>query len=124
MRAIMGTLLLAAGMCLAVPAVADEKGGALALISVDAGKDGIEVVGTALALAAGAFTGEMVIDRKGGAGTVSTRQSRDLTLAAGERADIARVGVSYAAGDRLTVTVKLTRDGATVAQATLSTGEN
>ncbi len=124
MREITGKLLLAAGMCLTVPAEADEKSGALALISVNAGEDGIEVVGTALAIEAGAFKGEMVVDRKGSSGTVSTRQSRDVTLAAGDQADIARVGVSYRAGDQLTVTVTLTRDGALVSEATLSAAEN
>lgn len=124
MRQITGKLLLAAGMSLAMPAHADDMGGALALIGVNTGKDGIEVVGTALAIEAGVFKGEMVIDRKGASGTVSTRQSRDLTLAAGDQADIARVGVSYRTGDQLTVTVKVTRDGVLISEATLSTAEN
>lgn len=124
MSGITAKVLLVAGICLTVPAEADEKGGALALISVNAGADDLEVIGTALAIEAGDFTGEMVIDRKGASGTVSTRQSRDVTLGAGDQADIARVAVSYRTGDELTVTVRLTRDGALISQATLSTAEN
>ena len=97
-------------------------GVALALIDVEARADGIEIVGSALAIEAGTFEGEMVIDRKGASGSVATRQSRDFVLSAGERSDIARVGVSYQAGERLSVTVTLRRDGNTVSEATLSTG--
>jgi hypothetical protein len=121
--------VLAAGLCmvggiLSEPSHASDESSALALIGVDMRDDGIEVVGTALAAEAGAFKGEMVIDRRGASGSVSTRQSRDVVLAAGEQADIARVAVSYRPGDRLSVTLTLTRDGAVVSKATLSTAEN
>lgn len=106
------------------PSLAGEESGALALIGVDVRGDGIELVGTVLAAEAGAFKGEMVIERLGASGSVSTRQSRDVILAAGERADIARVAVSYQTGDRLNVILTLTRDGAFVSKATLSTAEN
>lgn len=130
MSAIWGrSLLLAFGVCLAggflsEPVRAGEESVALALIEVNARADGIEVVGTALAVEAGAFKGEMVIDRRGASGSVSTRQVREINLAAGEKADIARVGVSFQTGDRLSVTVTLTRDGAIVSEASLSVPEN
>ena len=121
-------LLISAGMLLpggplAEPARAGDESAALALIGVETSDGGIEVVGSAVAVESGTFDGEMVIDRQGASGSVSTRQSRNLVLSAGERADIARVGVSYQAGDRLSVTVTLKRDGAIVSQATLSTAE-
>lgn len=103
------------------PSHAGDEGVALALIGVESRADGIEIVGSALAVEAGAFQGEMVIDRQGASGSVSTRQARDFVLAAGERSDIARVGVSYRPGERLRVTVTLRRDGGTVSEATLST---
>lgn len=100
---------------------AGEESAALALIGVEMRADSIEVVGSALAVEAGTFEGEMVIDRQGASGSVSTRQVRDFVLAAGEQSDIARVGVSYRAGERLRVTVTLRREGSTVSEATLST---
>lgn len=121
--------LLAAGLVLSgavvsEPAQAGEGSAALALIGINTRDGSIEVVGGALAVEAGAFLGEMVIDRQGASGTVSTRQSREFILATGEEADIARVGVSYRPGDRLTVTVTLRREGVVVSEATLSTAEN
>lgn len=121
--------LLAAGLILSGATMSEfahagEQSVALALIGVNARDGGIEVVGGALAVEAGAFLGEMVIDRQGASGTVSTRQSREVILATGEQADIARVGVSYRPGDRLTVTVILRRDGVVVSEATLLTAEN
>lgn len=110
-----------AGIVLAEPLVAGE---ALALVDVDIREQGIEVVGTAVAITSGEYQGEMIIDRKGRSGSVSTRQSRDIALSAGERADIARVGVSFQPGDKVTVTVVLRRDGSLISQAILSTGEN
>jgi hypothetical protein len=110
-----------AGIVLAEPLVAGE---ALALVDVDIREQGIEVVGTAVAITSGEYQGEMIIDRKGRSGSVSTRQSRDIALSAGERADIARVGVSFQPGDKVTVTVVLRRDGSLISQAVLSTGEN
>jgi len=121
--------LLAAGLALSgaamsEPALAGEESAALALIGVNARDGSIEVVGGALAVEAGTFLGEMAVDRQGATGTVSSRQSREVTLATGEEADIARVGVSYTPGDRLTVTVILKREGIVVSQASLSTAEN
>jgi len=113
--------LLGAG-ALSETSSAGGESAALALVSVETRADGIEIVGSALAVEAGTFEGEMVIDRQGASGSVSTRQARDFVLAAGERSDIARVGVSYQAGERLRVTVTLRRDGNTVSETTLSTG--
>ncbi len=103
---------------------AGDAGGAIALIGVTGRDGGIELVGSALAVEGGTFRGDMVIDRRGAGGSVSTRQAGEVVLAPGERADIARVEVSYQPGDRLDVTVTLTRDGVFVAQTTLSTSEN
>jgi hypothetical protein len=101
---------------------AEQPGQALALIEVNVEGDSMEIVGSALALTAGQLSGEMIINRKGSAGSVSTRQGRELTLATGERIDIARVGISHRAGDQLSITVTLKRDGNVVAESTLNTG--
>lgn len=101
---------------------AEQTGQALALIEVTSRGDNMEIVGSALALTAGQFSGEMVINREGASGSVSTRQGRELTLDTGERTDIARVGVSHQAGDRLSITVTLKRDGNVVAETTLDAG--
>jgi hypothetical protein len=124
MRKVAGQVLLMAGVCLSGSAHAGENDGALAVISVNPQDSGIEVVGSVLAIDAGLYRGELIIDRQGASGKVSTRQAREVTLAAGATADIARVGISYNSGDDLTVTVKLTRDGAVISRATLSTAEN
>lgn len=99
---------------------AEEGSHALALIDVAMQGDSIEIVGSALALTSGQFSGEMTISRKGASGTVSTRQGRELDLAAGAKADIARVSVSHQTGDLLSVTLTLSRDGAVIARSTLS----
>lgn len=120
-------LLPALSACVLSSALAEpaqSASTALALISVEAHDGNIQLIGSALALEASAFSGEMVIDRRGDAGSVSTRQARDFNLAAGEKADIARVGVSYRPGDRLDVTVTLTHNGAIISQTRLSNPEN
>lgn len=97
------------------------NGVAVPLIGVTSNDAGIEIVGTALALRAGGFSGDMVISRQGKAGSVSTRQGRKFDLQAGEQAQIARVSISYEPGDRVLVTVTVSRNGEIVAETTLKT---
>lgn len=93
---------------------------ALAFIDLRYTPGGIEVAGKALAVSDIQLTGEMTISRKGAGGSVSTRQGSELTMAAGESAEIARVNVSYQAGDQIEVRVVLSQDGAVVAESTLT----
>ena len=103
---------------------ARAESGAFALIEVNARDGGIEIAASALALTAGEYDAEMVIDRRGAGGTVSTRQGRKLSLGDGETGDISRVGVSYQVGDSLVVTVTVKRDGIVIAESTLSAPKN
>lgn len=96
---------------------------AFAFIDLRYTDNGIEVLGKALAVADIQVKGEMTISRKGASGSVSTRQGSDLSIAAGKSAEIARVNVSYQAGDQIEVKVILSRDGKIIAQSSLSTGD-
>ena len=68
-------------------------------------------------------SGELVISRKGQAGTVSSQQGGTFEIGAGQVTDVARVSVSYSDGDRLDVTLTLSRDGNIISRSTLSTEE-
>lgn len=107
-------------------AQADEANGgsALALVVVEPSESGLEIVGRALAIVTGTVSGEMVIDRRGASGTVSTRQGREIELKAGQTGDIARVGVSFEPGDVLDVSVILSKNGNEIARSSLTTSGN
>lgn len=94
----------------------------LAFIDLNYTDNGIEVLGKALAVSDVHVKGKMTISRKGASGTVSTSQGSGLTIAAGKSAEIARVNVSYHAGDRIEVIVVLSQDGKIIAESSLSTG--
>jgi hypothetical protein len=95
---------------------------ALAFIDLRYTDNGIEVLGKALAIADIQVKGEMTISRKGAAGSVSTRQGSDLSMTKGQSAEIARVNVSYQAGDQIEVKVVLSQNGNILAQSSLKTG--
>lgn len=105
-------------------AASDGSPSAVATIDIAPSESGIEIVGGALAIAPARLTGEIVINRSGKSGTVSTRQSSELDLDAGETGDIARNGISFDEGDRLEVTVTLSVDGEVVSTSRLETGGN
>lgn len=102
-------------------AASGEMPTALAIISIQPRDGGIEIAASALAVTAGELTGELIINRKGGSGTVSTRQSRKLDLAAGESEYIARTGVNFAKGDKLEVNVTLMKGDLLIAESSLTT---
>lgn len=114
-------LVALAALCPLPAAGADQA--ALAVIDVVGTPGGIEVVGRAVALTDAKLSGRMSISRQGASGTVSTSQGSELDISAGESADIARVGISFQAGDRLEVTLVLTREGEVVSEAVLRTGQ-
>lgn len=113
-----------AGLATTLPGAATAAGAAIAVIDVVKTEGGIEIVGKALAMTDTKISGEMVISRKGASGSVSTRQGSDFDLTEGQSVDIARVGVSYAGGDRLEITVTLKQDGVVIAETALSTTGN
>jgi hypothetical protein len=115
-------MLPAALMLAFLPGAEAAPGAALAVISLDQSGDNLQIVGQALGLADATVSGEMTISRKGKAGSVTTKQGGKVEVAAGKRADIARVGVSFAAGDFLEIRLVLMQDGNIIAQSTVSTG--
>lgn len=119
-------LALAAFMAVAAVstvAAAGSDAAVLPMIELRHVGGNLEIVGKALALSDANVSGELVISRSGEGGTVSTRQGGNLELAAGQLANVATVSVSYAGGDRLDVTLTLSRDGSIVARSVLSTKE-
>lgn len=109
------------GMAAMAPMPADA-GSAIAIIHVAATKDGIRVVGQALALADAKISGELSVSRKGASGSVTSRQGGELAITAGQTADLAQIGVSYSKGDLLEVRLVLTEGGSIVSVTTLKTG--
>jgi hypothetical protein len=103
-----------------MPALA---GSAIAVINVTPTKDGIQIVGQALALVDAKISGELSISRTGQAGSVTTKQGGELSISAGQTGDIARVGVSYKTGDLLDVSLILKQDGVIISTTTLKAGE-
>jgi hypothetical protein len=119
-------LVLAAFMSLAaVPTIAAAGGdnAILPMIELRHVDGSLEIVGKALALSDSNVSGELVINRSGQAGMVSSRQGGNLELAAGQVANVAKVNLSYAEGDKLDVTLTLSRNGSVVARSILSTEE-
>ena len=116
------SIILAALIGASAPTVGHAAdSAALAFIDLNRTDSGIEIAGRVLALTSVQVKGEMTISRKGSAVSVSTRQGSDLTLAAGQSADVARVNVSFQPGDAIDVTVVLSQDGKIISQTTLTT---
>jgi len=103
-------------------ALAGDASCAFAIIDVQPAEAGVTVAARAFALAPLDVEAEMVIERKGKSGTVSTRQGRHLSLQPGTVEDIARTGVNFNDGDIIAVTVLLKRDGVVLAESTMSAG--
>ena len=121
-RRLAGAGVLVASLAAGGAVHADEaSGAALASVLVTPTQTGIEVVGRIIALASGTYAGAMAIERSGTAGTVSSGQSGEVTLGAGEAGEIARVGLSMAEGDRISVTLEVMRDESVVARASSET---
>lgn len=119
-------ILAAAFMSVAsVPTIAAADGdtSVLPMIELRHVDGGLEIAGKALALSESNVSGELVINRSGQGGTVSSQQGGTLELAAGQVADVAKVNLSYADGDKLDVTLTLRRNGIFIARSTLSTEE-
>lgn len=97
-------------------------GAAVTVIDIERSAHGVDIVGRAVAFEPGLYRGEMTISRQGASGSVSTRQSREFELAAGETGSIARVGVSHSPGDKLEVTIVLTQNGSVISRSSLTAG--
>lgn len=121
MKSMSLVLSSAIGMAVLAP-MAAHAGSAIAIIHVDTTKDGIRVVGQALALADAKISGELSVSRKGASGAVTSRQGGELDIAAGQTADLAQIGVSYNKGDLLEVRLVLSERGSIVSVTTLKTG--
>lgn len=94
-----------------------------AVIDIQPAESGIIISGKAFALSPIKVEAEMVIERKGKSGTVSTRQSRALDLQPGTTEDIARTGVNFGDGDTVAVTILLKHEGVIVAESTTTAGQ-
>ncbi|WP_099864397.1 curli-like amyloid fiber formation chaperone CsgH [Pararhizobium haloflavum] len=114
-------IMVLAGLMAAGQLAHADEGPALAAVSIEPGDGGVTIVGRATALEGGRYEARMVIEKSGTSGRTSTRQGAHLDLAAGESADVARVGLSLQAGDSLAVTVEVMEDGAVVSRATTQT---
>ncbi|SKA26824.1 curli-like amyloid fiber formation chaperone CsgH [Consotaella salsifontis] len=115
--------LLAAGLLSAAGAAAHagQSGSALATIAIEPTDTGVRLTGKAVALAAVSLDAKMTIERTGTAGRTATSQGGAFQLKAGERADVASVGLSMAPGDRLSVELVLSVDGQPIARSVVET---
>ena len=82
-RSLLWSSLVGLAALAPVPALA---GSAIAVINVTPTKDGIQIVGQALALVDAKISGELSISRKGQAGSVTTKQGGELPSPRGRRA--------------------------------------
>lgn len=119
----MGAVMLglaATSPALPAPAV---PGAALAQITLEPNSSGsVTIVAEAIAFADIVAQAELKVERRGAAGQVVSSQSRTVDLTAGERATIARLDVSLAVGDQLTVSATISDQGTIISTATVSTG--
>lgn len=112
--------LAATSPALPAPAV---PGAALAQITLEPNSNGsVTIVAEAIAFADIVAQAELKVERRGAAGQVVSSQSRTVDLTAGERATIARLDVSLAVGDQLTVSATISDQGTIISTATVSTG--
>ena len=116
---LLSSALLAAPLFLAVPVAAAslETVAAVATITVGRTDAGLSVTGGALAFSADDYEATMSIDKHGKSGTVKTKQAGKMSLAAGESGNIAKVGLSYAPGDKVDIRLDVTAGGKAVSQA-------
>jgi hypothetical protein len=102
---------------LPVPAASLETAAAIAIITVERTDAGLSVTGGALALSAGDYDAVMSIDKYGKSGTMKTKQAGKMSLGAGQSSSIAKVGLSYEAGDKVDIRLDVTASGKAVSQA-------
>lgn len=116
--------MLAFGAINPVAGACQELAGtALAMVQIEAhGTDGIIVLGEVIALVDVAVRAEMKVVRRGRSGNLVTSQSNDLEVAAGDRATVARLNLSFAPGDSLTVSVNLSHNGTVISTAAVTAG--
>jgi hypothetical protein len=115
---------LAAACGTAGDVVAQDRGAvAVPSIAIIPTEAGVQITASAVGLGVAEIEGSVEIDRTGGSGTMTTRQSRTLKLFAGHTQDIARTALSLAKGDRISVKVVLRQDGRIVGQAEVWAGE-
>jgi hypothetical protein len=112
----------AISVCTTGTALAEDAGSAFAVIDIQPAEAGITVAGKAFSLLSIEVEAEMLIERKGKSGTVSTRQGRVLKLKPGTTENIAQTGVNFGEGDTIAVTVLLKQAGVVVAESTATAG--
>ncbi|MBS3651487.1 hypothetical protein KEU06_22990 [Pseudaminobacter sp. 19-2017] len=112
----------AISVCTTGTALAEDVGPAFAVIDIQPAEAGITVAGKAFSLLPIEVEAEMLIERKGKSGTVSTRQGRALKLEPGTTENIAQTGVNFGADDTIAVTVLLKQAGVVVAESTATAG--
>jgi hypothetical protein len=100
-----------------VPAGSLETATAVATITVGRSDAGLSVTGGALALSAGDYDAVMSIDKHGKSGTMKTKQAGKMSLGAGQSGSIAKVSLSYEAGDKVDIRLDVTAGGKAVSQA-------
>lgn len=102
-----------------------QDGGTIAVpsIAIVPTETGIQITASAVGFGVAEIEGSVEIDRTGGSGTVTTRQNRQLKLAAGQSQDIAQTALSLAKGDRISIRVVLRQEGRVVGKAEVSSGE-
>lgn len=115
-----------AGLALAVsglsPAQAGDaqRGGAVGVIDLEPGENTITVTGRVVALVEGHYDAAMSVKRSGKSGNTNSTQKGAFDLAPGESADVARMGISYAPGDDLSVGLTISRNGVAIWRTTAS----
>lgn len=116
---VFSSALLAASLFMTSPLPAASLGApaAVATITVTRSESGLLVTGGALALAPGDYEAAMSIDKSGKSGSMTTKQAGKLSLSAGESGSIAKVGLSYAPGDKVDIRLDVTAGGKPVSQA-------
>ena len=101
---------------------AHSESSAAAVVALEARDGGVTVTGKAIAFTAGDYNASMMISKSGPSGITKTIQSGSFELEAGASAEIGTLGLSFSAGDNLSVTVEVTQDGVLLSRAVSETG--
>lgn len=102
------------------PAAA-HAGAAVGAIVIEPGGDNLTITGRAVAVSDGHYDVDMNVRKSGKTGTTTTTQSGAFDLAAGESADVAKLGVSFAPGDDVVVELKVSEAGKVIWQTVSGT---
>ena len=98
-------------------------GAALAQISLEPeGANGVTVLAEVVAFADLVAEAELKVVRRGAAGEIVSSQTRTVSVHAGDRAVIAKLNLSFAVGDELTISATVSERGTVISTATVSTG--